>query len=268
MGTELEAELEAEMEAVLPGSIALPTVAVLPDATAPAAAAERTPNRPVRAGTALFRSVDIKTNGPQAEMRTLFRQLDTDNSGTLDKAEMEQLIRQLSKKKLSDKHVNAVFQSVCAHDNSVGGSDGSCSFGQFARWHTEAKETQRREFRTTVKDAFTAVDTDRSGWLSKEEFAKLASKCKGELQMNPPFDLESDWELCALPPSRLPCRKLGQRKCASKANVRKVPWMGTALYLRYLRGPALTRCCRCCCSLPPPALQNRQKTRGRALEPG
>ena len=38
------------------------------------------------------------------------------------------------------------------------------------------------------------IDEDNSGHIDKQEFARLAQKGKDLLQLNPPFDLEADWE--------------------------------------------------------------------------
>ena len=101
---------------------------------------------------------------------------------------------------------------------------------QFLGWYMKFAEEQRQGMRRAVKDAFAKVarpcllhpsllalppiflssddlgglsyvggqqvDVDSSGALNKAEFGQLASSAKNLLNLHPPFDLESDWEMC------------------------------------------------------------------------
>eukprot|EP01052_Picozoa_sp_SAG31_P003884 SAG31_NODE_154_length_22184_cov_25.917142_6_plen_624_part_00 len=67
------------------------------------------------------------------------------------------------------------------------------TFAAFSEWWNSVKEMERRSRRRQVKDVFNFIDADNSGRLNKEEFGKLASKAKHLLDLDPPFDLETDW---------------------------------------------------------------------------
>lgn len=128
-------------------------------------------------------------DGEDAVAWAWFCDLDKDQSGSLDKEEMWPLVKKVGLK-LSRRDFEKRFG-----DLDPSGS-GLVDFKTFAAWWKLMKETERREHRRSVKDAFEAVDSDKSGKLTKEEFGKLNHKARKLMQLDPPFDLEKDWGEC------------------------------------------------------------------------
>jgi Ca2+-binding EF-hand superfamily protein len=120
-----------------------------------------------------------KPSNHTSEARAKFMEIDVDGSGTLDADELAQLVKQLG-----------IAQSSKTILGSVGGE---ITFETFAAWWADVRETERRAMRRKVKDAFAAGDKNGSGRIDKEEFGKLGSKWMKNL--NPPFDLEADWQM-------------------------------------------------------------------------
>ena len=150
------------------------------------------PNRDTQPAHGSGLSIFAAKNAKEREAWECFCDLDVDNSGTLDRKEVSALAKKLAMP-LPGRKLDRAFHDMC---NSGPTQTSTVSFDAFLKWYTAAKETERREMRRAVRDVFIQVDRDRSGRLNKKEFALLATQAKSLLQLSPPFDLESDWNLC------------------------------------------------------------------------
>lgn len=116
-----------------------------------------------------------------------FCELDEDDSGGLDFDEFFQLVKKLGLKN-GKKQMKKIFGSLDPLEK------GFLTFPEFAEWFNAFLEKQRRTVTRAVKEIFNKIDKEGSGFLNKEQFGLLAEKAK--LQLDPPFDLDSDWKRC------------------------------------------------------------------------
>ena len=123
------------------------------------------------------------------EVAKIFKELDVNDSGTLEKEEVTELIRRLHQRKMTKSDVAKAF----AHMDPNG--TGAVHLHSFRDWYFNAREIQRREFRHVVKGTFAELDVDGSGRINKAEFARLMRVVKDTLRLDPPFDLDKDWEM-------------------------------------------------------------------------
>ena len=98
----------------------------------------------------------------------MYGKLDMDRSGTLDKAEVKNLLESLG-----SPTTHAEMDQVMAELENSG--DGTVDFQEFKRWwehrHHETREHQDRE----LDDLFAIVDKDHSGQIDWAEFLQLIS---------------------------------------------------------------------------------------------
>ena len=101
-------------------------------------------------------------------LEVLYGKLDMDRSGTLDKAEVKNLLESLG-----SPTTDAEMDQVMAELENSG--DGTVDFQEFKRWwehrHHETREHQDRE----LDDLFAIVDKDHSGQIDWAEFLQLIS---------------------------------------------------------------------------------------------
>lgn len=68
---------------------------------------------------------------------------------------------------------------------------------------------RRREARKKARELFELMDEDGNGTLDKAEVSKLATSllkaCKGSVDLDPPFDLDRDWNHMVMQTQRAGC---------------------------------------------------------------
>ena len=94
-------------------------------------------------------------------MKKVFAELDADNSGTVDRKELEQLVLDLNMK-ISSKSLDRHFAKMDAMET------GEISFDQFCVFFNSMKAKERRKLIRKMKEIFAKVDDQKSGAVSQE----------------------------------------------------------------------------------------------------
>lgn len=130
-------------------------------------------------------------------LKQIFRKIDTDNSGTLDHAEVGQFVKLLR----PSRYIDMQIQEMDGHDEIAAlvremdaDGDGTISFDEFSAWwraggHLTAAERKaqaelrRRRYdpEAQLRFIFDQIDVDRSGTLEKDEVRVAAAQLGMEL---------------------------------------------------------------------------------------
>jgi len=106
---------------------------------------------------------ESKNLGQMKTMNKLFRQLDTDDDGTVAKDEAAQILKQSG---ISAASCDKLLENLM-------GSDGKISYSEFMAKMISSQGTLSSE---TLSAAFTSIDKDHSGTLSRSEIQALLSE--------------------------------------------------------------------------------------------
>ena len=98
---------------------------------------------------------DIEMDKQQRQLREVFREVDTDGSGSIQQQELEQLMEMLGHN-ISDTDIA----------NHMAQADSDMSFDDFVSWMTELQEQE-------IQDAFLMYDEDESGTIDVSELRSL-----------------------------------------------------------------------------------------------
>ena len=98
---------------------------------------------------------DIEMDKQQRQLREVFREVDTDGSGSIQQQELEQLMEMLGHN-ISDTDIA----------NHMAQADSDMSFDAFVSWMTELQEQE-------IQDAFLMYDEDESGTIDVSELRSL-----------------------------------------------------------------------------------------------
>eukprot|EP01043_Picozoa_sp_COSAG02_P055528 COSAG02_NODE_6450_length_3562_cov_4.810858_2_plen_602_part_00 len=96
----------------------------------------------------------------------LFNQLDADNSGSLERKEIEALVSSLGEQ-FSTSELNAMMKELDADDS------GDVSYEEFRNWWDKQQFNSTAEREKELQDLFEIVDTDSSGEVDWEEFLTM-----------------------------------------------------------------------------------------------
>lgn len=145
--------------------------------------------------------VDLTTPGIETAW-LWFQEMDDDDSGEMDLAEVGELTRRLGMK-VGKRAVKRAFQDM----NTDG--KGGVTFQDFVKWWNTQQAIARRDMRRVIKELFEDADDDRSGILEKHEFAALVEQANKNLGLpalfaggpndpdsenKPGFDVDEAWE--------------------------------------------------------------------------
>ena len=169
----------------------------------------------------------------EAQLRKLFRSMDTDGGGTLDRKEVQRLAI-LMGDKLTSRQLKGAFKEMLAFRNTGGlkpqsgrvqsaveegvvqydgkgrlwtpGSrkgatqkeaDEAVTFDQFTKWWHRRAEDERRDARTRARELFDAIDIDKGGTLDATEMAQMAKLLQQQfprIHLHPAFDLAVEFK--------------------------------------------------------------------------
>jgi sodium/potassium/calcium exchanger 2 len=101
----------------------------------------------------------------QGDVDTVFKKIDTDNSGAIDREELKQLFLELGHE-ISDDEFDQVFQALDLDGN------GTICEEEFAKWYISSEE----RILSKVKPIFDQFDTNASGTIEREEVRELLRK--------------------------------------------------------------------------------------------
>ena len=122
----------------------------------------------------------------------IFCDIDEDDGGTLDKEEVAKMSKKLGVT-LSPDDLATAFEKMDRQRK------GEVDFDCFVQWWHQVMGERRREARKKAAELFAIVDEDGGGTLDKDEVSqlsvKLVKRFKGEIDLEPPFNLEADWPL-------------------------------------------------------------------------
>lgn len=125
--------------------------------------------------------------GTNAVAWAAFTKLDEDESGTLDRRELGQLIASLNMK-MSTKDLDKHFDKMDPMDT------GFISFDSFCVFFNAIKAKERRKLIRKLKERFHKADVRDTGLLRQGEFERLVND--SHILLDPPFDREEDWQSC------------------------------------------------------------------------
>jgi len=95
----------------------------------------------------------------------VFRQIDANRDGNIDKAELKKLFEVLECN-LSDQELDDVFEALDID------KDGTISEDEFTKWYIQSEE----RIRSQVRQVFDKIDANSSGTIDKEELKKLLER--------------------------------------------------------------------------------------------
>lgn len=125
--------------------------------------------------------------GTNAAAWAAFARLDLDESGTLDRTELGQMVESLNMK-MGAKDLDRHFEKMDPLDT------GFISFDAFCVFFNAVKAKERRKLIRKLKERFHKADVRDSGLLRQDEFERVVNDSR--ITLEPPFDREEDWQSC------------------------------------------------------------------------
>jgi len=104
----------------------------------------------------------------RGDVKATFRQVDTDNSGYIDKAELKAVLQKLGGA-VSDEEVDNCYRELDEND------DGKIDFAEFSRWYLKSEN----RIESDVQALFNKFDHDGNGHIEIDELENLVAACQG-----------------------------------------------------------------------------------------
>ena len=129
----------------------------------------------------------------QGDVDDVFRKIDTDGNGHLDREEIKQVINELRAEagdvqEATDKDIDAIFEEI---KNKIPSWDSAfpdtVSLSEFRVWYGDSAERIREQ----VIDKFNSIDTDGNGSLDKNEITQLLTDAHGQTPSS--TDVDALW---------------------------------------------------------------------------
>jgi len=104
----------------------------------------------------------------RGDVKATFRQVDTDNSGFIDKAELRAVLQKLGGD-VSEEEVEKCYAELDEND------DGQIDFEEFSRWYLKSEN----RIESDVESLFNKFDHDNNGHIEIDELENLVAACQG-----------------------------------------------------------------------------------------
>merc|ERR1712087_673049 len=104
----------------------------------------------------------------RGDVKATFKQVDTDNSGFIDKEELQAVLQKLGGD-VSEEEVQKCYEELDEND------DGKIDFGEFSRWYLKSEN----RIESDVQALFNKFDHDNNGHIGVEELENLVAACQG-----------------------------------------------------------------------------------------
>jgi Ca2+-binding EF-hand superfamily protein len=127
-------------------------------------------------------------------LRQVFKEMDTEATGWLSKAEFAHMVYKMDGKAMKTKALTEVFNRLSKTNSETG--EHYIDFETFESWFLERLGSDVRSARVLARQLFVNSDEDRSGSLSKAEVARIEAKLRSQfpqIKLDPPFDLDTDF---------------------------------------------------------------------------
>eukprot|EP01084_Bolivina_argentea_P226759 382995_1 len=105
----------------------------------------------------------------KGDVRATFRQVDTDQSGYIDKNELKTVLQKLSGE-VTEEEVDNCYKQLDENN------DGQIDFDEFSRWYLKSEN----RIETDVQQLFNKFDHDNNGYIEINELENLVSSCQGD----------------------------------------------------------------------------------------
>ena len=112
------------------------------------------------------------TEEEKEDIKSAFARYDLDGNGTLDKKEIEAMLRELKKKPPTKRQLNAIFEQADAN------GDGAISFEEFVDVITKLRKNKEQE----ILECFKIFDQDGNGTIDKQELLNIFMMTKEEVE--------------------------------------------------------------------------------------
>mmetsp|Transcript_49599 Transcript_49599/g.44410 ORF Transcript_49599/g.44410 Transcript_49599/m.44410 type:complete len:660 (-) Transcript_49599:26-2005(-) len=113
-------------------------------------------------------------------VRATFRQVDTDQSGFIDKEELRSVLQKLGGE-VTDEEVDKCYKELDEND------DGKIDFDEFSRWYLKSEN----RIESDVQQLFNKFDHDNNGYIEIDELENLVVACQGENTEPDPNEVEN-----------------------------------------------------------------------------
>lgn len=104
----------------------------------------------------------------KGDVRATFRQVDTDQSGFIDKEELRSVLQKLGGE-VNDEEVDKCYAELDEND------DGKIDFDEFSKWYLKSEN----RIESDVQQLFNKFDHDGNGYIEIDELKNLVEACQG-----------------------------------------------------------------------------------------
>ena len=104
----------------------------------------------------------------KGDVKATFRQVDTDQSGYIDKEELRAVLQKLGGE-VTEEEVDKCYGQLDEND------DGKIDFDEFSKWYLKSEN----RIESDVVALFNKFDRDNNGSIDASELANLVKACQG-----------------------------------------------------------------------------------------
>ena len=115
---------------------------------------------------------ETMTEEEKEDIRAAFNRYDLDGNGTLDRNEIEAMLRELKKKPPTKNQLNKIFEQADTN------GDGAISFDEFVDVITKLRKDKEAE----IRECFKIFDQDGNGTIDKQELYNIFLMTKEEVE--------------------------------------------------------------------------------------
>merc|ERR1712113_53772 len=108
------------------------------------------------------------------DVRATFRQVDTDQSGFIDKEELAAVLQKLGGA-VNDEEVDKCYNELDEND------DGKIDFEEFSKWYLKSEN----RIESDIQQLFNKFDHDGNGYIEIDELENLVVACQGDPSERP-----------------------------------------------------------------------------------